>query len=281
MTQHKCIVVIPIYRVPTEMERKSFHQCLKILSNYDIAIVTHKGVDLSVLLNIAAEYEKAIKIEYFDGHYFAGIAGYNSLCMDKTFYERFVDAYEYMLIYQLDAWVFADKLQQWCDKGYDYVGSPFFFFDNDKQPTKIFVGVGNGGLSLRRLQYCIDILNLPKHLPYLTPVALFKKCCFAYRHLNDSIWKRLLRFVKYAFVSLGWHNTLNYLIRHVNEDYVFSDYSSKSWYVAPNLPSPELAAKFAFEIYPSFLYELNGNEIPFGCHAFEKYEYDTFWKKFI
>lgn len=281
MTEHKCIIAIPVYRVPTEMERKSFRQCLELLSNYDIAIVTHNGVNLDILSGIAAEYDKEVKVELFDAHYFAGIAGYNSLCMDKAFYERFIDAYEYMLIYQLDAWVFSDQLQEWCSKGYDYVGAPFFFYDDDKQPTKLLVGVGNGGLSLRRLQYCIDVLNLPKYLPYLTPSFLLKRCCFAYRYVGSPMWKTLLRFVKYSIVSFGWHNTLSWLIRNVNEDYVFSCYTDNSWFMTPHLPSPKEASTFAFEINPSYLYELNGKELPFGCHAFEKYEYDTFWKNFI
>jgi hypothetical protein len=36
----------------------------------------------------------------------------------KQFYERFV-AYDYMLIYQLDAYVFKDELDDWSAKGYD------------------------------------------------------------------------------------------------------------------------------------------------------------------
>ncbi len=281
MSDHKCVIAIPVYRVPLEMERKSFRQCLKVLANYDIAIVTHSGVDLAAFNDMAAEYKKPVKVELFDAHYFAGISGYNSLCMDKAFYERFVDSYEYMLIYQLDAWTFGDQLQDWCDKGYDYVGSPFFFYDADKHLTTSFVGVGNGGLSLRRLQYCIDVLNLPRHLPYLTPAALFKRCSFAYRHLGWPAWKTLLRIAKYSFVSLGWHNTLSWLIRNANEDYVLSHYAQNSWFLSPNLPSPEEAARFSFEVNPSFLYDFNGKVLPFGCHAFEKYEYETFWKNFI
>ena len=37
------------------------------------------------------------------------------------------------------------------------------------------------------------------------------------------------------------------------------------------------AIKFSFEVMPSYLYKLNNNVLPFGCHAFEKYESD-FWK---
>jgi hypothetical protein len=36
--------------------------------------------------------------------------------LSASFYERFLDT-KYILIYQLDAFVFKDELQEWCDKG--------------------------------------------------------------------------------------------------------------------------------------------------------------------
>ena len=43
------------------------------------------------------------------------------------------------------------------------------------------------------------------------------------------------------------------------------------------VPSNYHALEFSFEAMPSYLYKLNNNVLPFGCHAFEKYETD-FWK---
>ena len=34
--------------------------------------------------------------------------------------------------------------------------------------------------------------------------------------------------------------------------------------------------KFSFEVFPRRLYEMNNNELPFGCHAFERYDYEFF-----
>lgn len=42
----------------------------------------------------------------------------------------------------------------------------------------------------------------------------------------------------------------------------------------------EEASHFAFEKHPSFLFSQNG-QLPFGCHAWRKYEYDEFWGKYI
>lgn len=43
--------------------------------------------------------------------------------LSAEFYDRFA-AYEYVLIYQLDAFVFADRLAEFCQMGYDYIGAP-------------------------------------------------------------------------------------------------------------------------------------------------------------
>ena len=52
---------------------------------------------------------------------------------------------------------------------------------------------------------------------------------------------------------------------------VFNDFK-----VAP----VEDAAKFSFEVNPSLLYKMNNNQLPFGCHGWEKYE-PEFWKQYI
>lgn len=47
-----------------------------------------------------------------------------------------------------------------------------------------------------------------------------------------------------------------------------------------NVARPEEALRFSFEVLPEELLKLNNNELPFGCHAWEKYD-PSFWKKFI
>ena len=45
-------------------------------------------------------------------------------------------------------------------------------------------------------------------------------------------------------------------------------------------PTTEDAIRFSFEVNPSYLYELNGHRLPFGCHGWLKYDFN-FWSKFI
>lgn len=75
-------------------------------------------------MGIGKEYSKEISVKCFERHFFTSVEGYNKLCYNIDFYSAFRN-YDYMLIYQLDAWVFRNELQMWCEKGYDYIGSPF------------------------------------------------------------------------------------------------------------------------------------------------------------
>lgn len=282
-----CIVVIPIYKAdPKGTEVASFRQCIKVLKSFDLCLVTYEELDLTVYKGIAKEYSKEIKIKCFERHFFASVAGYNKLCYNIDFYSAFCN-YDYMLIYQLDAWVFRDELQMWCEKGYDYIDSPFFKEVSSKGINPLYskemLDVGNGGFSLRRIQYCIKLLERWKWFPYLTPRYLWKMYLAENTCANGGkIYQLFLSFCKTIFRAFGGRNTLNYFIRSgmLNEDFYFSKWAIHAWRMKANLPSCEEASYFSFEVNPSYLYDLNG-KLPFGCHAFEKWEFDTFWSKYI
>ena len=65
----------------------------------------------------------------------------------------------------------------------------------------------------------------------------------------------------------------------INEDIFWSIYAPLlfPFFKVPNLYN---AIGFAFEQEPQQFYKLNNNELPFGCHAWEKYD-SEFWKKWI
>ena len=77
----------------------------------------------------------------------------------------------------------------------------------------------------------------------------------------------------------GINNNISFYIHKskLNEDYIFSQLALLS-NVNVNIPDESIALRFAFEVNPSYLYMQNENKLPFGCHAFEKYEYELFWK---
>lgn len=224
----KVAVVIPNYKEQlTELEEISLGQAINILGNYDIFCVSPEGLPKLGMYS-------SIKYIYFSRNYFQSIKGYNELMMNMEFYMKFQN-YEYILIYQLDAFVFSDQLLHFCDLGYDYIGAPWLYGINDynflENEQKILV-VGNGGLSLRRVGKCIEVLRNEKKL-----------------------WEKYYG---------------------KNEDLFFSICAGKSFSVAPI----EVALQFAFECEVEKCFEKNNKQLPFGCHAWEKYNL-AFWKPYI
>jgi hypothetical protein len=83
------------------------------------------------------------------------------------FYERFSN-YKFILILQTDAIILRDELDFWCAQPFDYVGAPwpdgYEIFVNlglfeGEYGKRVKVEVGNGGLSLRRVNKCISLLK--------------------------------------------------------------------------------------------------------------------------
>lgn len=165
-------IVIPVHKSrPSKNELMSFKKCSQVLKDYPIILVTVKSVDLSAYQKIFSGF----RVEIFDDHCLGSIAAYNKLLLSKPFYERFI-AYKYILIYQLDALVFKDELTYWRRKNYDYIGAPWMSFPLQiffsvarhvslKEAFKVFSQnmlknpVGNGGLSLRKVQSCIRAIG--------------------------------------------------------------------------------------------------------------------------
>jgi hypothetical protein len=61
-----------------------------------------------------------------------------------------------------------------------------------------------------------------------------------------------------------------------NCDYFWSDEAVKYW---PDfkIASVETGLKFAFEVAPRWCFERNGGRLPFGCHAWPRYD-RAFWE---
>lgn len=227
-------IVIPVYKQTlSDSETKSLIQCLQTLGGHPIQLIAPEGLDTSAYDSCAG---RPLPVEYFDPEYFRSVAGYSRLLLRKAFYQRF-QAYRYILIYQLDAWVFSDTLLSWCSRSYDYIGAPWIEAPSAPAGTPAILNlsrrlknkVGNGGLSLRRVQ----------------------------AHMRWAPW------VSFVFKFIP-----------KNEDLLWT------LFVPFSKPSAPEALSFAFELNPERSFRLNGGQLPFGCHAWEKYDAD-FWKKFI
>lgn len=244
------VVIIPIYKEDlTEDELISYIRTLKILKDYAIFLIHPDKLELKNYLKT----EKRVYTKSFDKNYFQNIKNYSSLMLSDNFYSSFSD-YEYMLICQLDCYIFKDELLNWCNRGFDYVGAPWvldyadFLYElalkKHKFPlkfrNKIFRrvfkltnNVGNGGLSLRKVNTHIEALK------------------------------------KYQYVAKNWYPNL--------EDTFWSLYVS-SYEKSFKIPNYKTASAFSIETYPQYFIQFV-DDIPFGCHAWKRWGAE-FWNSY-
>lgn len=214
-------VVIPYYHNDLSItERISYEQCRKVLHNFPIMFVVPDGFEISAI----EKFPEKWGVVEVPPQWLSSVGAYNQMMLNRKFYEAF-QQYEYILIYQLDAYVFSNRLLEFCSYGYDYIGAPWIEgkFEPKLADRGIFY-VGNGGFSLRKVDACLQQLCgiMPEQI----------EC---------------------------------------NED-VFWASRENSFNIAPK----EIAWQFAFERPVQTLYKLNGEEMPFGCHAWMKYDFEFF-----
>ncbi|MBR4152233.1 MAG: hypothetical protein IKT98_04685 [Selenomonadaceae bacterium] len=149
----KVAVVIPIYKEEIdELEKISLAQVRKVLGHYPIIFVAPEGKNFSYL-------EPGEMLIQFHPQYFQNVNTYSLLLLSPFFYEPFL-AFDYILIYQLDAFVFYDALEDFCRLGYDYIGAPAPVSWGSSIGEKI-PRVLNGGFCLRKVAACHKLLTRP------------------------------------------------------------------------------------------------------------------------
>jgi hypothetical protein len=229
-----CCIVVPVYRdLCDPLEVLSFLR-LRQLAKQDVFLVAPEGLDLGSYRRLWPDIHES----RFDPSHFLNISAYSALMLSVDFYERFAADYDWLLIHQLDAFLFHNIVETFCAMPYDYFGAPWVPAQlirpgiHHPRLLKFFgrrIEVGNGGLSLRRLASTLWLLT-------------------SKRRGADSY--------KY------------------NEDGFFSYWGSfSSGFRSCPL---EIARRFSFENEPSQLLKRNGGELPLGCHAFGKFEPDTY-----
>ncbi len=147
------VICIPTYRTELEWyESVSLQQVFSIFGErHDICFC----VPESISDYYVEEYGNRALVRSFPDEYFTSVRAYSELCLSPFFYECF-DSYEYMLLYQLDAFVFSDKLSYFCNLGYDYIGADAC---DGSDWNRINESVGCGGFSLRKVSSAIRILK--------------------------------------------------------------------------------------------------------------------------
>lgn len=258
----KVAIVIPFYKTsPSKDEEISIKHLTKFLKKYDKFLVLPDSIK-----NVSFKIPGA-KIVNFSNKYFTSVKKYSELLTTKIFYEKFSE-YEYILIYQLDALGFSNQLIQWCDKGYDYIGAPFFNPMIGGLSYKLGdpVSGGNGGFSLRKVSSFIKVIDHAEDLATKS---------------SSNQFIRKLWFIKAVLTCKSHKIWLNAPPKDYpfNEDGFWS-YEAVKYYPKFRVAPFKEALKFSFERFPRKCLESNNNQIPFGCHAWTRYD-RNFWEKYL
>ncbi len=206
----------------------------------------------------------------FPAKFFGSMLAYNRLMYLPKLYEAFQD-YEYILMYHLDSLVFSDELLAWCETGVDFIGAPWI-------PSREYAwitepSVGNGGFALMKVATVLEVL----HARYrVEPLSFWKDLAarnlsqFA-QHSPESPPNRAVQSVWRLVESTESNQVLN--------DIFWSRYARR--YVPEfRVPDWTVALRFAFEASPRECFELNGRRLPFGCHAWARYD-RQFWEPYL
>lgn len=262
-------IVTPIYRLPlTHDEEISIRHLRRYLGGFDRYIIG--------LPELTSEFSD-FKVRRFPQLSFQSVESYSKLLVSEEFYRTFND-YEYVLIYQTDCLVFSDKLEEWCHAGWDYIGAPWFKgFSPDS--TDGMWAVGNGGLSLRKVSAALNVLTSKKWLDDPKERALRTQCFSSSPQL-----RRIIVVMRMLAFQCGYHNNVRWLMREFkkrpyNED-CFWAFQSRKLVPTFNIPTPEQAVAFSFEMSPRYCFRQNSKRLPFGCHAWQKYDRE-FWEPYL
>lgn len=210
----KCIIGIPVYSSSlSDSEKLSLNQLCKIIGHtYEICLICPNNMDIKEYVNITYNNDVYLSFLFCNPEYFKSTETYSYLCETVDFYGCFSD-YEYLLIYQLDGWIFTNFLEYYINLGVDYIGSPWkkgaFGFNQDS--------VGNGGISLRRVQKFIEICDNLSSEDFHKEYAE-KEDLFFCKTLKDKIKLNLPSIENASNFSLtgAWHYFLNvYNNRHL------------------------------------------------------------------
>jgi hypothetical protein len=273
MNKQKVVIVIPIHsNSPSHYELISFKQCFTILGKHPIRVLAPENIKLDAYKQIVPFFDVIL----INPSWQSSILNYNKLKLSKFFYSLF-DEYEYLLTYELDAFVFKDELLEWCNKGYDYIGAPWFK-DYINSSNEI-IGVGNSGFSLRKIKTIQTALN---------------KNYFKELHINVKFPKSKLAGIKRFIYNISnfFGETENLAIQRfngcfmhetnyysLNEDFFISHIMSRKVETFSISPIYD-AISFSFETNPTLLFKMNNFKLPMGCHAWWRYDL-KFWKPYI
>jgi hypothetical protein len=249
----------------TRDERISFQHMTYYLKTYDKYLVVPDSLNITL---------PECSLKRFGDEYFGSVAANTRLLLSENFYASFRE-YQYILIYHLDALVFSDQLLAWCDTELDYIGPPWIPCPDSPWVTE--PRVGNGGLSLRKIESFLKVFRSGVY--WMDPEVYWQK-----QSVGMPMYLRMLnlprKFAKrFSCLNNARREMAQWHLRPdgtKNEDHFWSD-RAKHYVPEFKVASVEVGLQFAFEVAPRLCYDMNHGQLPFGCHAWPRYD-RAFWE---
>lgn len=271
--------------VPTHLEQLDENLSTTLLHNakqvkgYKLEIILPESCSADWYLDFFRENSIKGSVRLVSNDYFGSPAAVNKMGTDAAFYMMYED-YDYILICHLDAWIFSNQLNYWMNKGYDFIGAPLFL---PEDPNTHFLSRmapfgSNGGLSLRRVFSCIQVLQTFK--PRRSYPRILQATLFLAKNRQWQMINILFRLLKE--LSRDWRATCEKY--NIYEDVFFT-------VIAPlcgnsfSVPSGRVAMRFACEVnYPGIQKNILRLAPPLGIHGYDKYtdkDYLNFSREFF
>lgn len=173
--------------------------------NYDVYFVCPISLSLD---NYRKIFKNTLECRFND-EWFKSLYTYTQLCLQYEFYDRFSE-YEYMFMYQLDSYIFEDKIEEVCNLGYDYIGGPIFSkisgWNLIDEYGKYSPKVGNGGCGWRKISVFKEICDPSGEFrtTYNITDEFIKKIAFEDKYFSNDIENL------YDLYKPSWQETLRY-----------------------------------------------------------------------
>lgn len=220
---------------------------------------------------------EGFQIKKFARKFFGSVIAINHMLYDPGFFKAFED-YQYILIYHLDSLAFSDQVDKWCQMDLDYIGAPWVPCPDAPWVTE--ARVGNTGFGMMKVESALKVLyNRYQRYPGTYWLDMFTRNSRRVRPLVRMMRKLQPHFprskIMNALVS-EWDKMQNPDPHGRVGDMFWSD-QAVTYLPEYKVATLEQGLEFAFEVAPEKCFQMNGGKMPFGCHAWARYD-RGFWE---
>lgn len=247
-------------------EQVSLRHLRRHLGRYDRFLLAPEGLDPGL---------DDFRVKRFPRRFFGSAAAHGRLLYSWKFYKCFED-YEYVFFYHLDSLVFSDQLEDWCRAGIDYIGPPWIPCEDS--PWVKQARVGNGGFTLLRVASALRVFaNRYRAEPKTYWLDTFSRNARPWMvRVVERIARAAPRMPVVRALAGEWRRSESPEACGRNNDLFWSD-RAVGYLPEFRVATLEQGLRFGFEVAPRRCLEMAGGRMPFGCHAWARYD-RAFWE---